>query len=366
MRILWLSWKDRAHPQAGGAEVVTHQLIKRLARDGHEVVLLASGFAGCIPRTQTDGYTIVRVGGRFSVYWQAYAFYRAQPEPFDLVVEEVNTIPFFAKWYARTPVVLFFHQLAREVWLYEMRPPFSWVGYLLEPIYLRLLAGPPTVTVSQSSKADLVRHGFSAEHISIISEGIEFDPLPSLPRKPDEATILSLGAIRSMKRVADIVRAYEIAKGALPRLKLVVAGGAQGAYGERVLSLIKRSCYASDIVYEGRVSPERKRDLLAQARAVIVASVKEGWCLVVTEANAMGTPAAVYNVDGLRDSVRDQKTGRIARQNTPQGLADALTALLSDKETYEATRLRAWEWSKLITFDKSYADFKLALKKLNL
>ncbi len=365
MRILWLSWKDRAHPQAGGAEVVTEQLIKRLARDGHKVTLLCAGFAGCTPRTQTDGYTVVRVGGRFSVYWKAYSYYRAQQESFDLVVEEVNTIPFFAKWYAHTKVVLFFHQLAREVWLYEMRPPLSWVGYLLEPLYLRLIAGPPTVTVSESSKADLVRHGFNKERISIISEGIELIPIHSLLQKPHEVTILSLGAIRSMKRVVDIVCAYEIAKRTLPRLRLIVAGSVHGAYGKKVLSLISRSRYVSDIVYEGRVSPERKRDLLAQAHAIMVASVKEGWCLVVTEANAMGTPAAVYNVDGLRDSVRNNKTGRIAKTNTPQGLADALVTLLSDKRAYESMRFEAWAWSRLITFDQCYADFKQALTKHN-
>ena len=37
MRILWLTWKDKKNPLAGGAEVVNEELAKRLADDGHEV-----------------------------------------------------------------------------------------------------------------------------------------------------------------------------------------------------------------------------------------------------------------------------------------------------------------------------------------
>ena len=38
MKILWLTWKDRKNPLAGGAEVVNEELAKRLVKDGHEVI----------------------------------------------------------------------------------------------------------------------------------------------------------------------------------------------------------------------------------------------------------------------------------------------------------------------------------------
>jgi glycosyltransferase involved in cell wall biosynthesis len=89
-----------------------------------------------------------------------------------------------------------------------------------------------------------------------------------------------------------------------------------------------------------------------------VASVKEGWGLVVTEANSQGTPAVVYNCDGLRDSVQDGATGLVCKRNTPEALAEAMAALLQDQPRYEHMRRAAWEWSKDITFEKSYAQFK--------
>ena len=34
-KILFLSWRDIKHPQKGGAEIFTHEMLKRLASKGH-------------------------------------------------------------------------------------------------------------------------------------------------------------------------------------------------------------------------------------------------------------------------------------------------------------------------------------------
>ena len=93
------------------------------------------------------------------------------------MIDEINTIPFFAKFYAVQKNILFVHQLAREVWWYEMFFPLNLIGYLLEPLYVRLLSDRTVITVSDSTKADLMRHGFNPDKIHIVSEGIEIEPL---------------------------------------------------------------------------------------------------------------------------------------------------------------------------------------------
>jgi hypothetical protein len=40
MKILWFTWKDNNHPDAGGAEVVLNELSKRLVAEGHAVTWL--------------------------------------------------------------------------------------------------------------------------------------------------------------------------------------------------------------------------------------------------------------------------------------------------------------------------------------
>ncbi len=359
-----MTWKDRRHPAAGGAEVVNEELAKRLVRDGHQVTFLVGGFAGGEREEMRDGFRIVRLGSRFSVYWHVFRYYRKHLMGLaDLVIDEVNTIPFFAAWYTRVRTVLFVHQLAREIWFYEMGFPFSLIGYLAEAVYLRCLSGSPVVTVSESTKRDLMRFGFKPDRIQIISEGIEMEPVATLAEAPKapEPTMLAFGTIRSMKRTGHIVRAFELAKARIPNLKLIVAGKPEGTYGEKVLAQIKASPFASDITYIGKTTQEQKKELMRTTHVMCMASVKEGWGLVVTEANSQGTPAIVYNVDGLRDSVRDGETGVVCKENNPQGMADGVVDGLADQGKYDTLRQNAWEWSGEMKFEKSYGEFVKAI-----
>jgi len=393
MKILWLTWKDKSHPHAGGAETVNEELAKRLAHDGHEVLFVVGGFSGGAEEKARDGFKIIRVGGWYSVYWYAYRYYKKHLQGWaDLVIDEMNTVPFFASFYVsqsvipaparndsrsdsgrkvgiqekRPKVIMFVHQLCREIWFYQMHFPLNVIGYLLEPIYLWMFRKSRVVTISESTKKDLMRYGFSSDRIQVISQGIDVEPIGSLEdvQKYPEPTALSLGVIREMKRTADQVRAFEIAKRSLPKLKMKIAGVANGAYGEKVLALIEKSPYRNDIEYCGRVSQEKKIELMQKSHCILVTSVKEGWGLIVTEAASQGTPAAVYDVDGLRDSVRDGATGILAKTNTPAGLAEAVVSIFSDTERYDRMRKQGFEWSKEITFEKSYRDFLEAIRKI--
>ncbi len=408
MKILWMTWKDRSHPEAGGAEVVNEELAKRLALEGHEVVFLVGSFAGAPHIEKRDGFFIVRMGGKFSVYAHAYRYYKKHVVGWpDFVIDEVNTIPFFARLYVKEKTLLFFHQLAREIWFYQMIFPFSGIGYLLEPLYLRLLAlkkrtqkysskkvlgspvsaekrpsgpdyflqnasGLPTVvTVSESTKDDLLQYGFESKRVHIISEGIELEPLSEaeftelqkikLESLKVTPTVLVFGAVRPMKQTLQIIKAFELLKKSVPQAKLVIAGSTEGNYAKKLVEYVNHSPHADDIHVLGRVSKAKKIALMQTAHVLAVASVKEGWGLVVTEANSQGTPAVVYNVDGLRDSVEDGVTGIVSSENTPTELARALSTLLLSPDMYTLFRKNAWEWSQKITFEKSFEDFKKVL-----
>jgi len=360
MKILWLTWKDRMHPLAGGAELVNEELAKRLVKDGHEVTFLVSGFRGGDQEEFKDGFKVVRLGNKWTVYWKAYRYYKQYLQEWpDLVIDEVNTIPFFAKFYVKQRNILFIHQLCRQIWFYEMIFPLSVIGYLLEPIYLWLLNDRKVITVSESTKKDMARFGFEEKNINIVSEGIELEPVESLEKivKYDKPTILSLGSVRPMKRTDHIIKAFEIAKESVSELELVVAGDASSSFGRKVLGMIEESPYKDSIRYEGRVSREKKVELLQKSHVLCVTSIKEGWGLVVTEANSQGTSAVVYNVDGLRDAVKNNETGLIYDQNTSSNLSEMIVKLLQNRGLYESLRNNSWEWSKEINFDKSYQQF---------
>jgi glycosyltransferase involved in cell wall biosynthesis len=84
--------------------------------------------------------------------------------------------------------------------------------------------------------------------------------------------------------------------------------------------------------------------------------VREGWGLVVTEANAMGTPAIGYNVPGLRDSIRDGKTGLLCDPN-PEAMAEKAIELLRDNDLWERLSKDALSWAGEFNWDRSAEEF---------
>jgi glycosyltransferase involved in cell wall biosynthesis len=367
MNVLWITWKDYQHPQAGGAELVAQHLIRRMLKEGHQVTMLTCGYGRAPRQEDLDGLQVIRVGqSRYIHPVQALLYYaRRLRNKFDILIEEVNgAAPYFSVFLERkAEKFMFYHQLGRKNWLYEVPQPLSHIGYwLLAPGATRLvsLAKSKVITVSNSTRDVLAQHGFAPQRTSIISEGLANEPLKDLKgiTKYAAPTVLSFGALRAMKRTIDHVKAFEIAKEHIPNLRLKIAGGgAGGAYGRRVLAYISQSRYAGDIEYLGRVSDEEKMTLMQRCHITLQTAVEEGWGLTITEAASQGTPAVAYDVDGLRDSIRHQKTGLLT-EAAPEALAEGIVKILQDQAAYDRLRQAGWEWSKQITFDRSYQDFK--------
>lgn len=361
MKILWFTWKDRKNPLTGGAEVVNEELAKRLVADGNEVIFLVAGFEGSNKEEIVNGYRIIRLGNRYTVYWEAFKYYRKNLVGWaDLVIDEMNTVPFFAKFYVKEKNIILSYQLCREIWFYQMFFPLSLIGYLLEPIYLLLLKDRIVLTESESAKIDFQRYGFKKESVFVFPVGLEYEPISEEEfgnqKKEANPTILYFGSIREMKRPDHVLKAFEIAKKAIPELKLFIAGVGKGEYAEKFSNSTKNSQFSKDICYLGKISNEEKIDLMKRVHLICVTSVKEGWGLIITEANSQGTPAAVYDVDGLRDACKDNETGLLCK-DSPDSLAKNIIRIFKDRDLYEKYRLNAWKDSFNYNNERSYKIF---------
>jgi glycosyltransferase involved in cell wall biosynthesis len=359
MRILWISWKDLKNPLAGGAEVVSDQIMQRMVAMGHEVLLLTAGYPGSVDTEKMNGYSVIRVGTKWTVYLKAFTYARKHLQDFpDLVIEEINTIPFYAQLhgYSRAKITLWFHQLCREIWFYQMFFPVNIIGYLLEPFYVWGLRKNTVLTISQSTKKDLLRFGFNSEKITVAGLGITMEPVDDLNQihKNEQFTVLSLGAVREMKRTLDQVKAFEIAHQQHPDMQMIIAGNVSGKYGEALQAYVHNSAHRSAIHIKGPVSHEEKIALMRSAHVITVTSVKEGWGLIVTEANSQGTPAVVYNIDGLRDAANLGQSNMVTQHNTPASLADSLLLLAKDTKQWKEWQEKGWRHAQTVTFEQSF------------
>jgi len=360
MKILISSWRDIRNPRGGGAEIVTQEVAKRLVRRGQEVTLFTSAFPGGAKEETIDGVKIIRRGREWTVHFWAYRYYKKYFKGrVDLVIDEINTIPFFTPFYVQEKVVMYINQLAREVWWYQLFFPLNLIGYLLEPIYLRLYRKIITITISESSKQDLVNIGFKKEMIEIIPMAIDFQPVESLEEiaKAKDPTILYFGSLRPMKRPEEIIKALPLIKKTITNIRLQIVGKGSKKDLARLKKLVWKYDLGDNVIFQGRVGVEEKKKIMSQAHLIAVTSIKEGWGLIVTEANALGTPAVVYNVSGLRDAVQDGVTGIVCQENIPACLAENIIELLKNKELYKKLQFNAWEWSKTLTWDRTADRF---------
>ena len=318
---------------------------------GHTVEWFSASFPGALALEDLDGIRIVRAGRQWTVHWHAFNRYRKSLRSrFDAVIDEVNTMPFFTPFWAKIPVFMLMFQLAREVWWYESKLPISAVGYAIEPMYLRGYRHTPVITISTSTEKDLRSLGFKGP-ITIIPIGIEnvdSDPRP----KSETPTFLYVGRLAPSKRIEHMLRALAQFREATGTGTLWLVGAGSDRYQRSLEKLARRLNVAENVVFWGKVSSPDKHRLMAAAHALLMTSVREGWGLVVTEANASGTPAIVYDVPGLRDSVRDELTGLVVPP-WPTSLSTAMIRMTSDQGLYSRFAAEGRRWSSTFSFDEA-------------
>lgn len=330
MHILILNWRDIKNPKAGGAELLTHELAKRWVEKGNRVTQFSAGFPGGLQDEVIDGVMVMRRGSWWSVHTLAAFFYLTNRfGPVDIVIDEVHWFPFFSVFYAKNKTVLLACEVANKLFFKLFPFPFANLGRLVEKLYLSLYKNIPTLAISDSTKEDLVREGFSKQNISVIKLGITAPQHVKLFPKEKKPTVMFLGRMQKLKGVIDVVDMFRLVKKKIPRAQLWIAGYGSPEAIEDIVSRVGESGLADSTTVFGPVSPEMKFELLSRAHVLVVPSVHEGWGLIVPEAGSVGTASIAYNVPGLRDVVDDGITG-ILVDPTVSSLAQSVVSLLQN------------------------------------
>ncbi|MEW6035111.1 MAG: glycosyltransferase family 4 protein [Candidatus Micrarchaeota archaeon] len=326
MRIAFFNWRDIRNPAAGGAEVYVHQIMKRLAARGHSVALFTSSYPGAKAQESIDGIRHVRYGGRFLIYPKALLCYRKYVQGrFDAIIESINGPPFFTALFAKEPVFPLIHQLTRENWYSGISLPLAFAGYHLEDPMLRLYRGRTAIAPSPSTRSDLLRLGFRDVRVVHGAPDVE----PAAGPKETAPTLLYIGRLTRSKRVDHALSALRLIRERVPGARLWVAGS--GPEEERLRKSAREDGLEGSVEFFGKVSQQKKAELMSKAHLMLFPAVREGWGLVVLECNACSTPVIGYDVPGLRDSIRDGINGALVPDGDYARMAEAAVALLDDR-----------------------------------
>jgi len=321
-RLLMLNWRDLWHPAAGGAEVITFRVLERLVQRGWDVEWFSAAYANGSADEVRDGISYVRRGSQVTTHLEAYRHYRGTAG-FDVVVDQINTLPFFAPLYFSCPAVAFFMQLAQGVWQYELGPVIGGAGSVLEHLYLRPYRYTPLITISKSSGQSLRAIGLRGP-MHIIEMAVDEEPDPTIPEKSLLRDVVVVARLTPSKRIEHAIMAASIMaqRGWRGRL-FIIGSGSKADYVASLRRLADRllpdRCEFVTSVKVGTTGNARTT-LLRSCSVTWLTPGREGRVLVITEANCHGTPAVVYRVPGVVDSVKEGVTGLIA-EPTPESLA---------------------------------------------
>ena len=292
--IAMAAWRDSFHPKSGGAERYTNELLTALSNQGHQVSLVTSRVAARPLVEEFNGYSIHRVGDNYSVYRNARSWIRTHAASLDLVVEQVNTIPFrLQKVTEIKNLGALVFQTCEDIWPFLLPFPASSIARrYVEPRWLRSLSHVPTVTLSESTRNDLLRMGLRRV-TAIAPGGSVFNASPVT--KFDRPTIIHVGRLVGYKRVDHLIASLGPAIQTYPNLDVLIVGDGPE------LKKLRRAAPAC-VRFLGHLPSTHRDQLVSQSHLQVVTSVREGWGLVVTEAAALGTPTLSYSVSGLSDS----------------------------------------------------------------
>ena len=202
------------------------------------------------------------------------------------------------------------------------------------------------IAVSQALKSALIALGVPSERVTVLRNGVDLRQFHPGGREEARSrlgfsgpTLLSVGHLIGRK-------AHDLVIAAMPDLKghaLVIVG--EGPDRPLLERRIGELGLADRVRLAGAMPHDRLQEYYAAADALVLASSREGWPNVLLEAMACGTPVVASNIWGNPEVVAAPEAGRLMRERSAPGIAEAVRELFASLPDRAATRRYAERFS---------------------
>jgi glycosyltransferase involved in cell wall biosynthesis len=364
LRILALNWQDSKNPQAGGAEVHLEEILKRLLRSGHQIDLLCSNYPGGSKMDVASGIKIIRCGSRYNFNWVVPFAMRKliRSNRYDVVIEDINKIPFYSPVYQRLPTLVVVPHLFASAVFQEINFLLGAYIYLAEKPVARVYRNNRFMVISNSTAAELEKRGIPRGNINVVECGVDkevyrFDPEVLKFQIP---TLLYVGRLKKYKSVETAIEALPRIQESVPGTRLIIIGA--GDYRPVLEHQVRTLGLQGVVEFRGFVPETEKVTYLRRAHISVYPSLKEGWGLTNIEANACGTAVLAARVPGLQDSVDEGRSGLLFEHGNIDQFSELAVKLLTDEEFRRAIEMGGLRWAANFSWDKAALKTEEILK----
>lgn len=183
------------------------------------------------------------------------------------------------------------------------------------------------VALSESWRTFFLEY-LAPDKIAVVENGIDLSLYRELePRPAPVPTVVFLGEVCSRKGIFDLLSAFKKVLATLPDARLVLAGPGELEKSQ----MVARHLGISDAVeFLGPRYGAAKAAVLSEGWCMALPSYAEVFPLALLDGYAAGLPVVSTRVGGIPDFVQEGENGLLVEPGDQQGLAAALTRLLTE------------------------------------
>ena len=169
-----------------------------------------------------------------------------------------------------------------------------------------------------------------AKNIEVVPNGIDLKRFENLERRPhDGFTVMTVARLEKVKGIEYLIKAFSRCD--LPgRSHLLIIG--DGSERKKLESLVEKLNLKEKVKFLGQIPNEKIPEYLAGADCFCLPSLKEGFGIVVLEAQAASVPVIGTKVGGILDLVEDGKTGILVESGDSEAIAEAISKIYSNPD----------------------------------
>ncbi len=354
---------DAVYPWVkGGVERRIYELGRRLSRR-HEVHWFSLEWWGGGERS-LDGILLHGVGGGRPLYVNgkrsiSEALYFGLKLLSGLKREvdfmDVQAFPYFScfsskirSMMAGACMAVTWHELWGSYW-FEYLGPKGLAGWAVERAVLKLTN--MHIAVSGVTRRSLESVGVNAE---VIPNGIDFEHIVGVQKSGEESDLVFAGRLVKEKNVDLIIRAVKILKDSVPDVKCVIIG--DGPDKQALVSLSERLGVRGNIVFKGFLADhDEVIAFMKSSKVFILPSTREGFGIVVLEANACGLPVVtVRHERNAACSLVEEGLNGFTCSVSPEKIAEkTLEAMDRDMRQACINNASKYDWSVIVNLYES-------------
>ncbi|MBN1597054.1 MAG: glycosyltransferase family 4 protein [Bacteroidales bacterium] len=227
-------------------------------------------------------------------------------------------------------------------------------------------------SVSEYSKKDICnRFKVDPGKIDVVYNGVKEKYQPALEEEKSRIRkiytsgvpyFLFLGLVHPRKNLGNIIKSYEVFRNKTSEnVKLVVAGSTK-FWDEETRATYENSTYRSDILLLGRVADEELGIIISAAKALVYASLFEGFGIPILEAMQCNTPVITSTVTSMPEVGGDAVC--YCDPYSVESISDAMLRVFSDEEYSRSLVMKGKEQLKKFSWEKTAQALWNSIEKL--